>query len=80
MSATRRGTRMSGMKGGFILEPALERSKAGDQALPDLFLSISHPGSFMYLDSIRLWQITKANISPVKPNSLKLTHALVEKL
>src|SRR3569832_993688 len=36
--------------------------------------------SFMYFDNSKLCAITKTNIRPVKPNSLKLTQVAVGKL
>jgi len=80
MSTTGSRAGMAGMQGGFVLDLALQRSQAGLQQLPDTVNAIAHPASLMYFDRNMVCAMTKAIISPMKPNNLKLTQMEVGKL
>lgn len=80
VSATRSGAGMTSVKGGFIVQLTLHRSKSCIEPLQDALLAVAHSESLRYLDNIRLCAMMNANINPVKPKSLKLTQVAVSKL
>lgn len=79
MPGAGRRARMACMQMGLVDQLTLDRIESCGEAFANAFETIAHCVSFRYFDRYMLCPTMKAIIIPVKPNSLKSTHAAVEK-